>query len=258
MQRGDRAAKASRDHHHRGCLCRGLQLALLSWQVACKQQQGVCAAAQRARGRLERQLRTWIRPGRETTRFTAPCSETSVCLSWFFRSEHISGQLRCEPIPAVSGPCHTACLPEEGEPNPDMCCLPCLQEGAAGGCSGQVCIYLVCRCAFTWCAGQSPAAGTAQPHSSSGERGAGDGEGAAEEAGRALMAAHGEERLHMQLPPNRSSLCGVGQPKRESGKKKESAASVSYSGHLSYHSRKYTQQSSRAELTDVEDEGREV
>lgn len=42
------------------------------------------------------------------------------------------------------------------------------------------------------------------------------------------------------------------------GKKKESTASVSYSGHLSYDSRKYTQQSSRAELTDVEDEGREV
>lgn len=78
----------------------------------------------------------------------------------------------------------------------------------------------MCRCAFSWCAGQSPAAGTAQPHSSSGERGAGDGEGAAEEAGRVLMAAHGEERLHMQLPPNRSSLCGVGQPERESGKKR--------------------------------------
>lgn len=86
MQRGDRAAKASRDHHHLGYLCRGLQLALPSWQVACKQQQGVCAAEQRARGRLARQLRTWIRPGREATRFTAPCSETSVCLSWLFRS----------------------------------------------------------------------------------------------------------------------------------------------------------------------------
>lgn len=47
--------------------------------------------------------------------------------------------------------------------------------------------------------------------------GAADGEGAAEGADR----AHREGRLHMQLPSNRSSLCGAGQPDCEPGKKKK-------------------------------------
>lgn len=41
-------------------------------------------------------------------------------------------------------------------------------------------------------------------------------------------------------------------------KKNESTASVSYSGHLSYQNWTRTQQSSRAEFTDMENEGREV
>lgn len=95
MQRGNRARRAPRDHHEPAALA-GVQLALLSWQVLCKQQQGVPAAEQPAKDRGARQLRTWIQPGRGSTR----CTARSLCvfrgflgLSTFLGSSGVSSSL---------------------------------------------------------------------------------------------------------------------------------------------------------------------